>query len=106
MQRRKIVLLMLVFLSLTIALPISISASYRQVSSFDCGGARFVQEKHTKIEVLALCGEPQYTDSYGDVWIYNIGSNRYTYLLKFVNQKLERIEEFNPLSVPVPWRDK
>lgn len=99
MKKFILVLLLSIFIA-----PPGVNA-YRQVSSFDCGGARFVQEKHTKLEVLALCGEPQYKDSYGDIWFYNVGYNRYTYLLKFVNQKLERIEEFNPMSVPVPWRD-
>ena len=94
MQRRKIVLLMLVFLSLTIALPISISASYRQLSSFDCGGASFVQEKDSKLDVKSKCGEPSRTESNGKVWIYDRGPGSFVYYLRFVNGILERIEEY------------
>lgn len=96
MKQKKMVLVSLILMALTVALPTSVFASYYQVSSFDCGGASFVQEKDSKLDVKSKCGEPVRTESNGDVWIYDLGPSGFVYYLRFVSGILERIERYAP----------
>lgn len=93
-------------------------ASHHNAFALRCG-SNLVERGDRKLEVLRLCGEPSFIETWtdetvilriddrdeGDInigristanveeWTYNFGTNRFIKFLKFVNGKVRRIED-------------
>lgn len=45
-----------------------------------------------KYDVIKKCGEPTTREDRGTVWVYDFGPTRFIYYIRFIEDKVERIQ--------------
>ena len=95
MRKRDVFFIFFIILLLTFGhTPFTFAADLNDVDSLTCDG-EMVHIGDTKSNVREKCGEPTSLKKGGwgsEVWFYDFGPNTFVHYIKFVGDKIERIQ--------------